>query len=344
MSSSPPPPTAPGIGDTGPYRPGRSAPAPPRRFRVRAAALLVLAAMTSAAAAPGKADAAPGRASALSACGDRNGWVPQGVVAPAIPGITKPDLIRFADLDGDGDDERLLLDEIGGVREWRNDRDGRWSYRARIAAGTGYAPDRIKFADLNGDGKDDYLVVKDNGAIDGWINEGGDLTGPSGITPGWKPVGQIARGTGAPAGQVFFADLDGDGDDDYLTQTAPQDDLYAWRNEGGDRPGHDGWVAWGKVAEGNALMATSRADFGDFDCDGRDDRLYLYPSSVLLSVANGGIEDGVLKDGHVGGAAGTHDPMERIMFAELNGDGRIDYLTMDKDGAIVGYLNDGGDR
>ncbi|MER5885894.1 VCBS repeat-containing protein [Streptomyces sp. NPDC001941] len=311
----------------------------PRRGRSLAvsAALVLLAAVVPSL-------AAPQPASALGPCGEVHGWSPQGQVAPAIAGITDPGPVRFADLDGDGDDDRLLLDEIGGIREWRNDRDGTWSYRGRVALGTGYAPDRVKFADLDGDGKDDYLAVKGDGALDGWINAGGDLSTPTGIVPGWKPVGQVARGTGTPPGQIHFADLDGDGDDDYLTQGAPQDDLYAWRNEGGDRPGRDGWVSWGKVSEGNALMTTSRAGFGDFDCDGRDDRLFLYPDSKLLSVANAGMRDGVLHDGHVGGAAGTHDPVERIFLAELNGDGRVDYLTMAEDGSFTGYLNDGGDR
>ncbi|MGW7308796.1 FG-GAP repeat domain-containing protein [Streptomyces sp. NPDC054835] len=329
--------TRPGLGRSGFDRRGRSSPTPRSRSLVVTAALALVAAVVP-------SMAAPQDAAALGLCGERHGWVPQGEIAPAIPGITDPHLIRFADLDGDGDDDRLLLDEIGGIREWRNDRDGKWSYRGRIALGTGYTPDRVKFADLDGDGKDDYLAVKGDGALDGWINEGGDLTTPSGITPGWKPVGQIARGTGTPPGQVYFADLDGDGDDDYLTQSAPQDDLLAWRNEGGDRPGHDGWVAWGRVSQGKALLATSRPEFGDFDCDGRDDRLFLYPDSTLLSLANAGIKDGVLLAGHAGGANGTHDPTERIMLAELNGDGRIDYLAMIGSGAIVGYLNDGGDR
>ncbi|GAA3779590.1 hypothetical protein GCM10022225_79740 [Plantactinospora mayteni] len=291
---------------------------------------------------------APVQASADQAaadrCTERNGWIPQGVVAPAIPGITGPGLVRFADLDGDGDDDRLLLDEIGGVREWRNDRDGRWSYRGRIASGPGFAPDRVKFADMNGDGRDDYLVVKDNGAIDAWINEGGDLTGPDGITPGWRPVGQIARGTGASAHQIFFGDLDDDGDDDYVTQAAWNQPMYAWRNNGGDRPGYDGWSAWGLVAETNVLLREARLGFGDANCDGRDDLLILELSSRLTVWANAELRDGVpLWLPSTGDARGTGDPIDRIMLAELNGDRQIDYLVMRSDGAVVGYLNNGGD-
>ncbi|MFC9283308.1 FG-GAP repeat domain-containing protein [Streptomyces collinus] len=294
--------------------------------------------------------AVPQQASAVSACGERHGWVPQGQVAPAVPGITDPDLVRFADLDGDGDDDRLLLDVIGGVREWRNDRGGNWSYRGRVALGTGSTPDRVKFADLDGDGKDDYLVVKENGAVDGWRNEGGDLTTSSGIEPGWKPLGQVARGTGAQPDQVLFADLDGDGDDDYVTQASPTDAVLAWRNEGGDRPGHDGWASWGEIVQSRPFGKGSRVGFADFDCDGRDDLNYLFgvktvlgDRGVLIYYSNAGIKDGVYQNGSNGGARGTGDPLERIMLAELNGDGRADYLVMAADGSLTGYLNDGGD-
>jgi hypothetical protein len=288
--------------------------------------------------------AAPGPAAAAEACTERNGWIPKGVVAPAVPGVTDLSSTRFADLDGDGDDDRLLLDVIGGIRAWRNDRDGNWSYRGRIAMGTGYSPERVKFADLNGDGKDDYFAVKDNGAVDAWINEGADLTGANGVTPGWRGVGQIARGTGATADQIMFGDLDGDGDDDFATQTSPDKPVFAWRNDGGDGPGRDGWVEWGQTRERGTVTAGSHTALVDGNCDGRDDLAVLLPTSLLFTLDNGGFRNGAFVVGNSTVLAlGTGDPIDRITFAELNGDGRFDYLAMNSDGSIRGYLNAGGD-
>ncbi|MEU4682567.1 FG-GAP repeat domain-containing protein [Streptomyces xinghaiensis] len=280
-------------------------------------------------------------AEAADRCALGGGWAPLGQVAPAVPGITDFELFRFADLDGDGDDDRLLLDEIGGVREWRNDRDGKWSYRGRTAMGTGYPPERVKFADLNGDGRDDYLVVKDDGALDAWINEGGDLTGPDGITPGWRGVGQIARGTGSSADRIYFGDLDGDGDDDYASQPSPSGPITAWRNDGGDRPGHDGWTSWGTL--NTYSNPDIRWEFADVDCDGLDDLTGLLSQSTLLVDVNLGVADGQWSWRSLFSAAGTGDPVDRIRIAELNGDGRVDYLVMTGDGAIVGHRNNGGD-
>lgn len=309
--------------------------APPRRLRC---CLLVLSFLVAGTTSIVNAS----EAAAVAPCALGGGWAPLGQVAPAVPGVTDFELVRFADLDGDGDDDRLLLDEISGVRQWRNDRDGRWSYLGRTAMGTGYPPTRVKFADLNGDGRDDYLVVKDDGALDAWINEGGDLAGSEGTTPGWRGVGQIARGTGAPADLIYFGDIDGDGDDDYWSQPEPTGAMELWRNDGGDRPGHDGWTLWGRFARID--VPGLRFEFADVDCDGRDDRTILRPDSSLHASVDIRIISGSWTYKEVSPLArGTGDPADRVRLAELNGDGRVDYLVMAGDGSVVGYRNNGGD-
>lgn len=312
------------------------------RRRVASVGLALVLSATTLTVVPGQADAA------FSPCTERHGWIPKGVVAPAIPGVTDPDFTRFADIDGDGDDDRLLLDVIGGVRAWRNDRNGNWAYRGRIALGTGHPPTQVKFADLDGDGKDDYLVIKDNGAIDGWINEGADLTGQNGITAGWRPRGQIARGVGASARLTFFGDLDADGDDDIFAKGGPFGPVSVWRNEGGDTPDRDGWVPLGELIDPDAKSSRFLLTLADANCDHRDDFLWHNVSDINLSKVvvdgNDGIRDGMLKFADVGGhAAGTPDPLEQVFFADLNGDSRFDFLVMAPDGAIVGYENAGGD-
>ncbi|ROO87305.1 VCBS repeat protein [Actinocorallia herbida] len=318
------------------------------RLRRRPAAVLAAAASLAACLTAPSASAA-----AAAVCTDRNGWIPSGTIGQGVPHVTDTALLRLADVDGDADDDLLLLDEIGGIRAWRNNGTdmpggGGWAYMGRIALGAGYPPARVRFADLDRDGDDDYLVIKDDGAIDGYVNNGGDLTGTGGITPGWTPVGQVAQGTGVAADQIHFADLDGDGDDDYLTlqYTGP---VQGWRNDGGDGPGGGGWSPWGKVREGVPLPADfGRQEIHDVNCDGRDDYLLLSDDSSLYAYENQGETPGA--ETRFGWstltlyAHGTGDAIDRIMFGELNGDGRVDYIVMAPNGSLVGYLNNGGDQ
>lgn len=118
-----------------------------------------------------------------------------------------------------------------------SDAPGGWLGRGQVASGTGASSSRVQLADFSGDGRADYLVVADNGAVDAWINNGtggwtsrGRIAGGTG--GGWVSRGQVASGAG-PGAQVRFADLDGDGKDDYLV-VADNGAINAWTNRGGD--------------------------------------------------------------------------------------------------------------
>ncbi|MEV5542822.1 hypothetical protein AB0L13_38975 [Saccharopolyspora shandongensis] len=69
-----------------------------------------------------------------------------------------------------------------------------------------------------------------SGSVEAWLNRGGDQDGK----PGWELRGQIASGV-LPDGHVLeFADIDGDGRDDYLGYDQESGSLQAWINNGGD--------------------------------------------------------------------------------------------------------------
>ena len=143
----------------------------------------------------------------------------------------------------------------------------------------GVPGDTIRFADLNGDGRDDYLAVADNGAVDAWLNGGGKKDDWV-----WSPQGTIATGVGEPRSSIRFADLNGDGFDDYLA-VAGNGAMSPWLNIGA-KPG--GWL-W-------------------------------YPKGVV--------------------ATGVGAPGTSIRFAELNGDRRADYVVVDpQSGALRAWLN-----
>ncbi|MEV5897338.1 FG-GAP-like repeat-containing protein [Nonomuraea fuscirosea] len=186
-----------------------------------------------------------------------------GMIAAGVPGGTREGL-RFADIDGDGRDDYLMTDSAGRVSAWGNALPSpRWAEMGEVAAGvSGGTRDGLRFADLNGDGRDDYLMVDPQGGVRAWGN-----AVPS---PRWTEWGQVAAGVpGATREEVRFADIDGDGADDYLL-VSPQGQVRAWIN---NLPSPT-WTEWGVVAPG---VGASRDEvrFADIDGDSRDDYLVV---------------------------------------------------------------------
>ncbi|WP_113699333.1 trypsin-like serine protease [Nonomuraea lactucae] len=288
-------------------------------------------------------------------CTDTAGrWFDRGRVAS---GVAPRNRVRFADINGDGRDDYLIVDEKGAVHAyWNNggDRpDGNggtlpgWVDGGRIAKGTDPTDDEeIRFADINGDGKDDYLKVNIvTGAVHAWFSAGGDR----GNTSGWIDAGRVARGgVGGSGPDLRFADVNGDGRDDYLIVNPRTGAVHAWWNNGGDRPDGNGgtlpgWVDGGRIAKG--VSDGRRVLFADVNCDTKDD--YLIQNSLTGSLqawlsAGGdrGDTPGWIERGQI--AAGVGDP-DHLVLADLDGDGRDDYLLVDDTGSVRALINLGGD-
>ncbi|MEO7731098.1 MAG: FG-GAP-like repeat-containing protein, partial [Kofleriaceae bacterium] len=268
-------------------------------------------------------------------CSDAaGGWLGRGQIASGTGAPSSQ--VTFADIDGDGRADYLVVAPgTGAVHAWINNGAGGWTDRGQIAGGTGApATSAIRFADIDGDGRADYLVVAaSNGALRAWINNGGDGAG------GWISRGQIATGTGAPSSQVRFADVDGDGRADYLV-VAANGVINAWINNGGDGAG--GWIGRGQIASGVGAPSTT-VQLASFTCDGRADYLVVAPSNgaVHAWVNNNAATTGSWIDrGQVAGGAG---PGAQVRFADIDGDGRDDYLVVADNGSVTAWLNRGGD-
>lgn len=181
----------------------------------------------------------------------------------------------------------------------------------------------------------------------GWIATpvaGG--AGPCIDTPGgWIDRGQIAGGTGAgTAGSVRFADINGDGRDDYLV-VGDNGALHAWINNGGDTAAGSGWIDRGQIAAGTGAPP-SQLRLAEVTCDRRADYLVVTGTNGAIQtwVNNGGDVPGGggwISRGQTAGGAG---PSAQIRFADINGDGRADYLVLADNGAIHAWINNGGDR
>ncbi|MFD9129300.1 GDSL-type esterase/lipase family protein [Kitasatospora sp. NPDC059571] len=193
--------------------------------------------------------------------------------------------VRWADFDGDGRADYLIVNADGSIRVFLNkggDGHGGWNDLGQVATGMTSNPDQVRFADLDGDGRADYTTIADGGAVSAFLNRGGDGHG------GWVDDGRIAGGLTADRTRIRFADLDGDGRADYNVIN-PDGSITTFLNKGGD--GHGGWLDGGRTAAGTTTDQTT-VELADINADARADYLVTAgPTTAFLN--NGG-------DGHGG--------------------------------------------
>ncbi|KAJ4179362.1 hypothetical protein NW767_014646 [Fusarium falciforme] len=254
--------------------------------------------------------------------GGRN-WDDLGTIAPGISGITG-DMIRFADVDGDGLADFLAVADDGSIRMWKN----------LGITGT------KEFADVNGDKRADYLVIYGGGAVKAYLNNG-NLPNP-GDRRIWQDGVVIALGVGEPGSKVRFADLDGDGYDDFLILYDGGAVKY-WQNNK-NIPPRDGGRIWkeGIVVATGVGEPGSKIRFADLTGDGKADYIVQYEGGAARGYRNNGkipIGEG-RKWNDMGTIAGGVSPQGPVHYADINGDGKADYLIVFHGGAINAYIND----
>ena len=242
--------------------------------------------------------------------------------------------VRWADWDGDGKADYVIVNDDGSVRVFINkggDGHGGWTDWGQVALGTTNDRTRIRFADFDGDGRADYITLAANGAVNVYLNKGGDGHG------GWTDLGQVALGLVPDPDQVRFADFDGDGRTDYIV-TQPSGAIGVYRNNGGD--GHGGWTDLGQVALGVTNDRT-RIRWADIDGDGRADYNILNPDGSITTYINHGGDTGSGWTLRSKITSGLTTDQNLVHLADITGDGRADYLLVN--GPTNAFVNNGGD-
>ncbi|MFD8644370.1 glycosyl hydrolase family 18 protein [Streptomyces zaomyceticus] len=201
------------------------------------------------------------------------------------------------------------------------------------------AGSKIAFPDLNGDGKADYAVVGTDGKVTGWRNDDPRKAGVS--------LGDISPADrGNDPDRVYFADLDGDGKDDYIRILMPPDSptgIPAMRMSRNTSSG--GRISWDSpTIVANNLVYEPELYFTDLDGDGRDDLITLDRMSFPTAWRNKG--KGMPTPGGWEKVEGFGTPGEargaQVAFADVTGDGRADTVRVEfTTGEVRAWQNTG---
>ncbi|MFF2363835.1 glycosyl hydrolase family 18 protein [Streptomyces sp. NPDC058122] len=208
--------------------------------------------------------------------------------------------------------------------------------KIRDAAATG---SKIGFPDLNGDGKADYAVVGTDGKVTGWRNDDPRKDA--------VPLGDISPADrGNNPALVYFADLDGDGKDDYIRILPPADSptgIPAMRMSRNTSSG--GRISWDSATiVANNLTYEPELYFADLDADGRDDLITLDRMSFSTAWQNKG--KGMPTPGGWNKVQGFATPGEsrgaQVAFADITGDHKADTIRVEyTTGEVRAWQNTG---
>ncbi|MEV6983972.1 FG-GAP-like repeat-containing protein [Sphaerisporangium sp. NPDC051017] len=224
-------------------------------------------------------------------------WVNVGTYAPAKDDLSKPidvngDEVRFADLNGDGRDDYLLVSSDSKVRAYINfpgpDNKLRFVHWGIVFSEESFSRNNLRFADVTGDGRDDILRVSAEGAVhvyqNMWDPNSGQLSSEP-QPPDWRLWLNWAGGTRSSSLEaVRFADGDGDGKADYL-QVGADGSVHAFLNRGGGGNGSfEARYNWAQASN----YPRPYVQFADISGDGKADYLVVYDGGAVRAWLNRG--------------------------------------------------------
>ncbi|VUC27345.1 unnamed protein product [Clonostachys rosea] len=212
-----------------------------------------------------------------------------------------------------------------------------WTKTGVIASGA-CPRARLHLMDLDGDGLKDYACVDPKtGATTVSIN----IPDSSGKSQNkWEAAEEVASGKSGRDGYgVMFADLNGDGADDYIYVDPDNGDVSAWIN-GGKKNGTWQWKSLGIIASGVGAKNTT-LQMIDFDGDGRADFCIVdSSSSEVTGWLNTGASDtpnyhklGVIATG------ASASKGNKVYLGDFTGNGRADYMIVGSGGQTKGLVN-----
>ena len=280
-------------------------------------------------------------------------WEDHGVSFAA--GFGKGNAYRWGDVNKDGKPELFVVrPDQSWTFYWNGGRtDKGWTGWAkgisRPAATRGLVGNRLRIADIDGDGEPDCLQVGSNGLVDAYLWDASKPVGQKLCGKASKQQHDVPK-TGAIAAdtQIVFADVNGDGRDDYLL-VQPRGTTRLWLNGQKPDPKKAGTsvFAWTPVGQITGALPDPRVRrWADVNGDGRADQILL----TAKGGARAWINDGLTKDtsGRVTGvrlrdigeiAKDKNVPPNDVQFVDVGGNGRADFVRVGWTGVTHIWLN-----
>lgn len=265
------------------------------------------------------------------------GWRALGVIAPGMSSPAgRTDLVE---LNGDNRADYVRIADDGSVRAALNTvgEPGKpeWQDQGNIIFGIADPGDgdKVRFADMNGDGLDDYLLLQDDGSFRLWWQQ----------EKGWVHVPNIQAPdtTGVTSAAVRFADVNGDGRDDYL-RVGEDGSVHAYLNAVGSGTTVVDWVERLNWAPGVRYGSRDKLRLADVNGDRKADYLMVgNQGAVHAYINNGGGGNGGFTE-HLYFVNEIGYSGDKLTFRDISGDGKADYVNVYDGGSIRSWLNRGG--
>ncbi|KAH6718401.1 hypothetical protein BKA61DRAFT_653772 [Leptodontidium sp. MPI-SDFR-AT-0119] len=263
--------------------------------------------------------------------------------------------IKLVNFGGTEVDEIIMANFTGKTWTWQfwvNNNNNDFAAGQPFDPGYSCPPNATRFADLNNDGLDDFVCIDTQGNLGASINEGGnppifrpyDIIGTS--PPFWSSAYTVDL--------VYLADIDGDGRADYSFGVTNANSMVKFGRMYGTRRRDYIWVqavpiignnlaltiqihVWKNLGSGGTFLKGDGTYYCDMDGDGKDDYVWVGPNGLIDIYLN--INNRPFWENH-GFVITLGVSRKTIHFADLNGDGRCDLLSVDRNtGAVRMWLN-----
>ncbi|MEV7011225.1 FG-GAP-like repeat-containing protein [Streptosporangium sp. NPDC051022] len=281
-------------------------------------------------------------------------WEDRGVIqAQQFPSDSR---FWMVDINKDRKAEFVVVDKDQNFRFWWNSGPSGKNWMPFVEGQNSYQPgagavgNMLRFGDVDGDGFPDCMVVHLNGVINLYTWKAENPSGARMCTNRYNGVASVfANGSDNgdkpplnidPNTKIRIADVTGGGRDDYLL-IEPDGTTTAWYNKGFQVKRTFQYLEWEVPQKiSGALQLPREIRYADINGDKRADRILITAKGGARAWINEGATGagGTYRD--IGRIAGDGDlPPKDIQFADLDGDGKADFLRIGWTGVAHAWLN-----